>query len=348
MSATSSVSVNRRTIGYSVCGLLALRYLYSKYVVPKMTLPATSYSNRYVVITGCDTGFGNMLSKQLHAKGFRVICGCLSQEAAETLMKECPGLKAFKVDVTKQEDIDAWQVEIAKIVGDTGVHAVVNNAGIMIGWMNEFTPLAVYERQMQVNYLGTVRVAKAMIPLLKKAAVAGQYPRIVNIASIAGRFGVNGFGSYNGSKFAVVGFTDSLRREMWGYGIGVCCIEPGAAATNLVHGAQQVMLENMWNAADPEIKAAYGGDDWFQAAVTKFQNRVIQGAAQPQIIVDDLLHAVTARYPKRRYQPTFQAQLFAFVSKKSDWFQDMFVKVLTLSGRKPDFYGKQEIFQYSS
>lgn len=81
-----------------------------------------------------------------------------------------------------------------------------------------------FEAQMQVNCLGTVRVTKTFLPLLRHSNLIN--PRVVNVASLAGRFAIPGMIGYCMSKSGVISFSDGLRREMKKWGIEVVCIEP--------------------------------------------------------------------------------------------------------------------------
>ncbi len=84
-------------------------------------------AGRAVVITGCDTGFGNGLARRLDSLGYRVFACCLTETGAEGLRLNCSSrLLAMKCDVTKPDDVDKLYVSLASVCPD-GVHAVVNN-----------------------------------------------------------------------------------------------------------------------------------------------------------------------------------------------------------------------------
>lgn len=102
---------------------------------------------------------------------------------------------------------------------------MVNNAGILSLLEIEFGDMTPFTRQMDINCFGAVRVSKAFLPLLRRGSLSSR-GRVVNVASLAGRFTMPGFVAYCMSKGAVITFSDGLRRELAKWGIEVVCIEP--------------------------------------------------------------------------------------------------------------------------
>ncbi|CAJ0918165.1 unnamed protein product, partial [Ranitomeya imitator] len=163
-------------------------------------------SDKHVFITGCDTGFGNLLAKRLNRKGFHVLAGCLTEKGANDLQKACPtGLKTTLLDVTSLDSIKKAVEWVKAEVGDRGLYGLVNNAGVAnpIG-PTEWMTLGDYRKVMEVNTFGTIGVTLGFLPLVKQAQ-----GRIVNMASVLGRLSANG-GGYCVSKYAVEAFSDSL------------------------------------------------------------------------------------------------------------------------------------------
>jgi short-subunit dehydrogenase len=129
------------------------------------------------------------------------------------------------MDITSSESVQAAVREIITKHGHIDVW--INNAGFGIFERAEEAPLEHFEEMMDVNYMGTVRCTKAVLPHMRKAG-KGQ---IVNIASLAGKIGTAKGSGYCASKHAVLGFTDSLRQELAGTGITVTAINPGPIDT---------------------------------------------------------------------------------------------------------------------
>ncbi|KAH3872372.1 hypothetical protein DPMN_035588 [Dreissena polymorpha] len=139
-----------------------------------------------VFITGCDSGFGNSLARRLYDRGFLVFAGCLSPDSAGALAlkSECPDqLHVIQIDVT-----DEWQVRgalkfVKEKIGDNSLWALVNNAGIAIFTEIEWCSVSQFQRVLDVNVMGVVRVTKVFLPLLRSAK-----GRVVNVASLAGEY----------------------------------------------------------------------------------------------------------------------------------------------------------------
>ena len=105
-----------------------------------------------------------------------------------------------------------------------GLWSVVNNAGVLSLLEIELGDMTPFTRQMEINCFGLVRVTKAFLPVLRRNRL--NRGRVVNVASLAGRFTMPGFVAYCMSKGAVITFSDGLRREAAKWGIEVFCVEP--------------------------------------------------------------------------------------------------------------------------
>ncbi|XP_052021007.1 retinol dehydrogenase 7 isoform X2 [Apodemus sylvaticus] len=164
--------------------------------------------DKYVFITGCDSGFGNLLARQLDRRGMRVLAACLTEEGAEQLRsKTSDRLETVILDVTKTESIVAATQWVQERVGSRGLWGLVNNAGICIFAVNEWLKKQDFASVLDVNLLGLIDVTLNMLPLVRKAR-----GRVVNISSSMGRVSLIG-GGYSISKYGVEAFSDSLRCE---------------------------------------------------------------------------------------------------------------------------------------
>ena len=166
--------------------------------------------------------------------------------------------------------------------------SVVNNAGILSSFEIEFGDMSSFVSQMEVNCLGTVRVTKAFLPLLRESK-----GRVINMASLAGRFAIPGMVGYCMSKSAVISFSDGLRREMKKWGIDVICIEPHLFRTNLVNGQNQhSALIKAWEQTPEDIKGAYG-DCYFQGYQALLEKALKTARPAVDSVVDTMFNAVT-------------------------------------------------------
>jgi 3-oxoacyl-[acyl-carrier protein] reductase len=183
--------------------------------------------SRVVLVTGASRGIGAATVRALHRRGAKV--GLIARNAAE-LDTQVAGLGDgaawASADVGVTAEVDAAVADLTERLGPPDV--LVNNAGIgAYASVLEEEPSA-YEHLMRVNYLGTVHPTLAVLPGM---ATRGR-GHIVNVASVAGRLGAPFEAAYSASKFAVVGFSESLAAEVQHLGISVSLVNPGPVATH--------------------------------------------------------------------------------------------------------------------
>lgn len=116
-----------------------------------------------------------------------------------------------------QESVDKAVETVSGQLPPGGLQAVINNAGCLVVGVTDMADVGDLDRVLQVNAIGLARVTRACLPLLRNSK-----GRVINTASVAGRMAFPGIPYYSASKFAVEGFTDSLRREMMPWGVKVC------------------------------------------------------------------------------------------------------------------------------
>jgi NAD(P)-dependent dehydrogenase (short-subunit alcohol dehydrogenase family) len=172
-----------------------------------------------VLITGASTGIGRKLTEHLAGRGYFVYAGARKQADLDAL-GAIKNVKAVKLDVTKQEDIDAAVVSITK--EGRGLYALVNNAGIATVATTADTSMEEFDLLMEVNVYGPYRMVKAFTPL-----IVASKGRITNIGSIAGVLAPKDLSAYTMSKHAIEAFTDSLALQLAPLEVKVSVIEPG-------------------------------------------------------------------------------------------------------------------------
>nr|DBA32872.1 TPA: hypothetical protein GDO54_000626 [Pyxicephalus adspersus] len=263
-------------------------------------------TDKYVFITGCDTGFGNLLAKQLDKRGMKVLAACLTTQGAEKLKEETSSrLHTVILDVTDSENVKSVAKWAADIVGDAGLWGLVNNAGFGSGFIpNLWQTKKNFVKLMDINFLGLVDVTLNLAPLVIKAR-----GRIINVSSTAGRIAIVG-GGYCPSKFAVQGFSDSLRRELHAFGVKVSIIEPGGYKTLIIDKDRHIKhLQHIWNNLPGNIKELFG-EKYYQ----QYANNLLQllNTANPKIhqVSDCMEHALTAVHPWTRYSVGLDCKLY--------------------------------------
>ncbi|XP_055959273.1 dehydrogenase/reductase SDR family member 9-like [Patella vulgata] len=154
-------------------------------------LEVGNIGDKYVFITGCDTGFGNALAKKLDGLGFHVIASCLNKDGASELKKvTSERLTTVLLDVTSTQDVKRVMEEIDEMIPvNKGLWAIVNNAGIPGSLLPfDLTTKEDFEKVLSVNLLGLIDVCIKCVPLLRKGRTKG---RVINVSSVTGRFAVD-------------------------------------------------------------------------------------------------------------------------------------------------------------
>jgi NAD(P)-dependent dehydrogenase (short-subunit alcohol dehydrogenase family) len=176
-------------------------------------------SSKVVLITGASSGIGAACAELLAQRGFRVYG---SSRNPDFRPKSYQGLQ---MDVRDDQSVES---AIASVLKETGsIDALVNNAGCGLAGAVEDTQTQEALRQMDVNFMGAFRVARAVLPGMRQRRSGV----IVNISSLGGVFGLPFQSFYSASKFALEGFTESLRHEVGSLGIRVALVEPGDVKT---------------------------------------------------------------------------------------------------------------------
>ncbi|MXQ97763.1 hypothetical protein E5288_WYG018331 [Bos mutus] len=264
-------------------------------------------SDKYVFITGCDSGFGNLLARQLVDRGMRVLAACFTKEGAQKLQQDTSyQLQTILLDVTKTESIKAatqWASDSYQ--GPcSGLWALVNNAGVGLpSGPNEWLTKEDFVKVINVNLVGLIEVTLHMLPMVKKAR-----GRVVNMSSCGGRVAVIG-GGYCISKFGVEAFSDSIRRELHYFGVKVSIIEPGNFRTAILgKDGLEKHMRKLWERLPPETRESYG-EEYFRIYTDNLKSTM--QLADPRIskVTNSMEHAIVSRSPRIRYNPGLDAKL---------------------------------------
>ncbi|XP_035426179.1 retinol dehydrogenase 16-like [Cygnus atratus] len=299
-----------------LAGLLWLRRWHRE----RQTVPGLS--EKFVLITGCDSGFGNLLARQLDARGLRVLAGCLTEPGAARLRAATSQrLQTILLDVTSSHSIAATTAWVRERVGDRGLWGLVNNAGIAIPTApNEWLSKDDFVKVLDVNLVGLIEVTLSLLPLVRRAQ-----GRVVNVASVMGRIALFG-GGYCPSKYGVEAFSDTLRREMRPFGVQISIIEPGGFQTGMTDPRVLVKaLERLWERLPAETQAAYS-PCYLEtyARRTALLHRL--SSSRLSIVTGCMEHALLARCPRSRYTAGWDARLaFLPLSYCPAWLSDTII-----------------------
>ena len=180
---------------------------------------ASAEAQQAILVTGASSGIGRNLAETLAKEGYFVYAGARKQADMDALNK-IPNIQAVRLDVTKQDEIDA-AVEIVR-AGGKGLYGLVNNAGVVA--LGPITEISEDELAwiFNVNVFGVYRVTKAFAPLIIEST-----GRIVNISSISGILDGMFWAPYTMTKHALETYTDALAKEMALFDVEVSAVNPG-------------------------------------------------------------------------------------------------------------------------
>ncbi len=193
-----------------------------------------SINNKTVWITGASSGIGEALSYELNKKGCKLILSSRKKEALERVKNNCKHPESVKIvplDITQYHTMDLKVKEAIAAFGSIDI--LINNAGISQRSYIVDTDFEVYKKLVDINYLGTVAVTKAILPYF----IEQQRGHFVTVTSLMGKFGSPIRSGYCGSKHALHGFFDVLRMEHEKDHIDVTLIAPGFVQTNIAKNA---------------------------------------------------------------------------------------------------------------
>jgi NAD(P)-dependent dehydrogenase (short-subunit alcohol dehydrogenase family) len=195
-------------------------------------VPLTSLTDRIAVVTGGASGIGRALSLLFAREGAHVVVADLDEAGmAETVAGVSRAGRrglAVRTDVSRLADVEALA---ERAFGEFGaVHVVCNNAGVALWGGLESVTHKDWEWAMGVNLWGVIHGVEAFVPRM----VAGKQPgHVVNTASMAGLIASQGLGIYNTTKYAVVGLSETLQKDLRGYDIGVSVLCPMGVHTQI-------------------------------------------------------------------------------------------------------------------
>jgi butyryl-CoA dehydrogenase len=196
------------------------------------------FSGRVAAITGAGSGIGRALANELARCGAHLALSDIDDAGLAETVDQCEGLgvkiTSQHLDVARRDDVYAWA---DRVVADHGrVNLIINNAGVALGATVEAMTYEDFEWLMNINFWGVVYGTKAFLPHLKDSGEG----HVVNLSSVFGLISVPSQSAYNAAKFAVRGFTDTLRMELEieGASVSVTTVHPGGIKTNIARNAR--------------------------------------------------------------------------------------------------------------
>lgn len=254
------------------------------------------------MVTGASSGIGWAAARRLASDGLHVLAGV--RTAADAQRIATTGVEPVLLDVTDDDRIAAL---VTRIESDPRpLRALVNNAGIAINAPIEVLALDDWRRQFDVSVFGQIAVTRALLPFLLRAR-----GRVLNVTSVGGRIAMANYGAYSAAKYAMEAVSDSLRREVQGFGVDVIKLTPGAVSTNLTERGL---------AASTRIAATMTADqharyDDLITAFTAQAEGFARDGASPEQAAEVISQAISARRPRTRYTVGRDGAMFTAVSR---------------------------------
>jgi NAD(P)-dependent dehydrogenase (short-subunit alcohol dehydrogenase family) len=235
-----------------------------------------------VVITGCDSGVGKSLVAVLLQMGYTVVQSYLEEDAFSNV----PRVYSQQLDLRKPDEVKSFCV-FAKDLCNQGkkLEGIVLNAGVALGGPIENLPMGVFRESFEINFFGAVAIIQALIPELIR-----DQGKIMIHGSMAGRVALPYLSPYVSTKFALEGFSDSLRREMKPFGVKTVLLESAAIATPI------------WNKAKKQDISFV--DEKYLNSLYRFRDTFIEGGnsgMEAELAALKIAGILDEKKPKSRY-----------------------------------------------
>ncbi len=284
--------------------------------------------NPQVLVTGSSTGIGKACAIHLAEKGFSVIAAVRRPSDGQPLEAASKNLRTIQLDIADPQSIADAKTQITEITQDTGLAAIINNAGIGVFGPVEFVSLDDWRRQFEVNVFGHIAITQTLLPLLRRHVELQGHnsARIVFIGSVAGRVTIPTLGPYSASKHAIAAVATALRMELRDQGILVSLLEPGAIQSEI------------WRKGDETVAAVSHDSPAYklygrQIDAVAHTSRKSAADAIPADVVAKLVHkCLTARRPPIR-RTVGRDAMFAAIGQwimPRSWFDKIIRKALKI------------------
>jgi len=257
-------------------------------------------SSPVIVVTGASSGIGAATAKLFASENYRVILAARRKERLEALAAEI-GEKGgetlvIPTDITKFDQIENLVAQTLDKFGQIDV--LLNNAGLgRLNWLEKMDPQKDIEFQVQVNLIGMIQVAQAVLPHMLER----KNGHIINMGSIAGLIATPTYSVYAATKYGLRGFTEALRREVSIHGVEVSGIYPGGVATEF---GVKAGIKRKTKVGTPQF-LKLTADDVAQAVlkVVRKPNRavIIPGLMRPTVWLSVVFPGVVDRIIERQF-----------------------------------------------
>jgi NAD(P)-dependent dehydrogenase (short-subunit alcohol dehydrogenase family) len=276
-------------------------------------------------VTGASSGFGLLTSLALAEEGYHVIAtmrnlgkrSALEEAARNAGVAE--NIEILQLDVTDFSEVDRVIRDVLTRFGK--IDLLLNNAGYAAGGFIEELSMETWREQFETNFFAVVAITKAVLPSMRERRSG----KIVNVSSISGHMGLPAMGPYSASKFALEGFSESLRLEMLPFGVQVILVEPGAYKTEI------------WSKGMESVQS--NADSPYADMMNRMKKNIdatVKHAGDPEEVVRTIVQAATSPVPEFRH-PVGKGVKTAIRLKSAipwKWIENKLARQLNLTNPK--------------
>lgn len=266
-------------------------------------------NKKIAIITGSSSGFGLLTTLELAKKDYLVIATMRNLEKQVNLLSQAAKLnlqqniKVQQLDVTDQSSIHSFQLFLKEI---NRVDLLINNAGYANGGFVEEIAVEEYRKQFETNLFGAISITQLVLPYMREQKSG----KIINISSISGQVGFPGLSPYVSSKYALEGWSESLRLEVKPFGIDVVLVEPGSYNTNIWEVGKQ-LATNQSETTSP-----------YKEYMDKIQKHINSGSdtfGNPIDVANKIVEIADAKRTTLRYPIGKGVKFMIFAKKVLPW-----------------------------
>lgn len=258
---------------------------------------------RSVFVTGCSSGIGDCVARGLHERGYRVFASVRNADDRAAFRQA--GIECLVLDYSDSASIESAVEQLLERTGGR-LFALFNNGAYGQPGACEDLSREAMREQFETNVFGWMELTNRIIPVMR----AQGYGRIIQNSSILGFTAMPMRGAYNASKFAIEGFSDTLRLELAGTDIHVSLIEPGPVTSRFRANAYRAFQQHI--AVETSVHR-----ERYRKMIQRFETSgdVQPFTLPPEAVLKRVLHALESRKPRIRYPVTFPTYLFSWLKR---------------------------------
>ncbi len=272
-------------------------------------------TKRSVLITGCSSGIGECVARGLHQRGYRVFASVRDPRDCAAIQQT--GIECLVLDYADSASIKS---AVEQMLAKTGGHlyALFNNGAYGQPGACEDLSREAMRQQFETNVFGWMELTNHIIPVMR----AQGFGRIIQNSSILGFTAMSMRGAYNASKFAIEGFSDTMRLELAGTDIHVSLIEPGPVESQFRANAYLAFQQHI-------VVESSVHQERYKNMIQRFETtgNVLPFTLPPEAVLKRVVHALESKRPKIRYPVTVPTYLFSWLKRLlSDRMLDRIVR----------------------